>query len=159
MLFRSQVERFSAMVGPADRVDAGYALGRALMRMYAGDGRVLRGLARSVLTGPSVRRRDIDFAYEAAQAADALAKGEDPKALEVLGLAWFAKGDRDKAIDFVERARKIETERKFQKQYERTLAHFRKDPPGPMPPFVPPSGGKPAAAPAPGATYFATKTL
>ena len=143
-----QVERFGAMIGPANRVDAGYAFGRSLMQQYAGDGRVLRALARSVLTNTSVRRRDVDFAMQAAQAADALAKGQDPKALEVLGLAWFAKGDRDKAIECVERARKIETERKFLKQYERTLARFRKDAPGPLPPYEPKRpDGKPVTPP------------
>lgn len=143
-----QVERFGAMIGPANRVDAGYAFGRSLMQQYAGDGRVLRALARSTLTNVSVRRRDVDFAMQAAQAADALGKGQDPKALEVLGLAWFAKGDRGKAIEFVERASKIETERKFQKQYERTLARFRKDAPGPMPDYQPKRpDGKPVAAP------------
>lgn len=143
-----QVERFGVMIGPADRVDEGYAFGRSLMRQFAGDGRVLRALARSVLTNVGVRRRDVEFAMEAAQAADALAEGRDPKALEVLGLAWFAKGDRDKAIDCVERAAKIETERKFQKQYERTLARFRKDPPGPLPPYQPKRpDGTPVAPP------------
>lgn len=146
-----QVERFGAMIGPANRVDAGYAFGRSLMQQFAGDGRVLRALARSVLTNTSVRRRDVDFAMQAAQAADALAKGEDPKALEVLGLAWFAKDDREKAIECVERAKRIETERKFLKQYDRTLARFRKDSPGPLPPYEARRlDGKPVA-PAPAA--------
>lgn len=145
-----QVERFGAMIGPANRVDPGYVFGRSLMQQYASDGRVLRALARSVLTNTSVRRRDVEFAMQAAQAADALAKGEDPKALEVLGLAWFAKGDRDRAIDCVERAKKIETERKFLKQYDRTLARFRKDPPGPLPPYeAKRPDGKPPASPPP----------
>ena len=144
-----EVERFSAMIGPANQVDAGYAFGRELMRRQAGDGRVLRAIARSVLTNASVRRRDVAFAMQAAQAADALGKGEDPKALEVLGLAWFASGDRDRAIQCVERARSIETERKFMKQYERTLARFRRETPGPQPPYQPRRpDGTPASAPA-----------
>lgn len=131
-----QAERFMAMIGQANRVDRGYEFGRSLLKAWAKDPRTLRALARGVLTGAAVRRRDVDFALEAATAADAAAGGNDPKALETLGLAWFAKGDRDKAVDCVERAMKIETERKFRKQYERTLAKFRKDTPGPLPPFV-----------------------
>ena len=150
-----QAERFMAMIGQADRVDPGYQFGRSLLKAYAKDPRTLRALARGVLTGAAVRRRDLDFAMEAANAADAAAEGKDPKALETLGLAWFAKGDRDKAVDCVERALKLETERKFRKQYERTLAKFRKDTPGPLPPFTPkpPGGGnpRPATPPASGA--------
>ena len=93
-----------------------------------------------------MRRRDLDFALEAAQAADAVDGGTDPKSLDTLAMAHFARGDRDKAIDCMERALKLETERKFIKQYQRTLAKYRTDPAVPMPPFNPATK---AADPAP----------
>lgn len=130
-----QAQRVMAMIGPADRVDAGYACGRALLKAYAKDARTLRALARGTLSLSAVRRRDLDFAMEAAQAADAVDGGTDPKSLDTLAMAHFARGDRDKAIDCMERAVKLETERKFIKQYQRTLAKYRTDPAVPMPPF------------------------
>lgn len=132
-----QAQRVMAMIGPADRVDAGYAYGRALLKAYAKDARTLRALARGTLSLSAVRRRDLDFALEAAQAADAVDGGTDPKTLDALAMAHFARGDRDKAIDCMERALKLETERKFIKQYQRTLAKYRTDPAVPMPPFNP----------------------
>jgi len=132
-----QAQRVMAMIGPADRVDAGYAYGRALLKVYAKDARTLRALARGTLSLPTVRRRDIDFAMEAALAADAVDPDRDPKSLDTLAMAHFARGDRGKAIDCIERALKLETERKFIKQYQRALAKYRADPAVPMPPFDP----------------------
>jgi hypothetical protein len=143
------VDRFTTMIGLADQVDAGYAYGRSLMERHGDDGRVLRAIARVVLTNATVRRRDVDFAMKAAEAAGVIGQDKDPKALEVLGLAWFAKGDRERAVAFVERAKSLETERKFLKQYDRTLARFRREKPGPMPPFVPRTGAATTVAPAP----------
>ncbi len=144
-----QAQRVMAMIGPADRVDAGYAYGRALLKVYVKDARTLRALARGTLSLPTVRRRDIDFAMEAALAAAAVDPDKDPKSLDTLAMAHFARGDRDKAINCIERALKLETERKFVKQYQRALAKYRAEPAVPMPPFNPAT--KPASPSPPGA--------
>ena len=66
-------------------------------------------------------------------------------------LAWFSKGDRDKAVEAQERAVRLQTDAKLRKVLEDGLAHYRTDAPGPKPAFVPPP--PPAAAPAaPGTT-------
>jgi tetratricopeptide (TPR) repeat protein len=108
-----------------------------------------RSLARAILNSPYAKRRDIDFAMELALTADTLAKGEDARAADTLGLAWFSKGNRAKAIENAERAVKLEKDQKTREQYEQSLRKFRTGTPGPEPtkPRPVPAAAAPTAAP------------
>jgi thiol-disulfide isomerase/thioredoxin len=143
-------QRFVIMIGLGDMPDAGYEFGRRIAKEYAQDMLTTRSLARAILNSPYAKRRDIDFAMELAVTADTLAKGEDARAADTLGLAWFSKGNREKAIENAERAVKLEKDQKTREQYEQALQKFRTGPPGPEPtkPRPVPATAAPTAAPA-----------
>jgi thiol-disulfide isomerase/thioredoxin len=128
-----EVQRFGTMIGPANMPVEGYAYGRKLVAHYAQDIATLRSIARTTLNSPSVQVRDLDFAFDLAKQADALGKGEDARAAEVLALAYFSKGDRDTAIACQERAIRLQTNAKMKIEYEKLLAKYRKDEPKPVP--------------------------
>lgn len=149
-------QRFVIMIGLGDMPDAGYEFGRRIAKEYAQDMPTTRSLARAILNSPYAKRRDVDFAMELAITADTLAKGEDARAADTLGLAWFSKGNREKAIENAERAVKLEKDQKTREQYQQALQKFRTGTPGPEPtkPRPVPAAAAPTAAPAatPGAT-------
>ena len=149
-------QRFVIMIGLGDMPDAGYEFGRRIAKEYAQDMPTTRSLARAILNSPYAKRRDVDFAMELAVTADTLAKGEDARAADTLGLAWFSKGNREKAIENAERAVKLEKDQKTREQYQQALQKFRTGTPGPEPtkPRPIPAAAAPTAAPAatPGAT-------
>lgn len=144
-------QRFVIMIGLGDMPDAGYEFGRRIAKEYAQDMLTTRSLARAILNSPYAKRRDVDFAMELAVSADTLAKGEDARAADTLGLAWFSKGNREKAIENAERAVKLEKDQKTREQYEQSLQKFRTGTPGPEPtkPRPVPAAAAPTAAPAP----------
>jgi thiol-disulfide isomerase/thioredoxin len=143
-------QRFVIMIGLGDMPDAGYEFGRRIAKEYAQDMPTTRSLARAILNSPYAKRRDVDFAMELAVTADTLAKGEDARAADTLGLAWFSKGNREKAIENAERAVKLEKDQKTREQYQQALQKFRTGTPGPEPtkrrPV--PAAAAPTAAPA-----------
>jgi thiol-disulfide isomerase/thioredoxin len=128
-----ELQKFGTMLGAANRVPEGYALGRALAAKYPDDIVVFRTLARTVLSTPAVRERDLDFAMEMAVRANELGKNEDPRAADVLALAWFSKGDREKAIEHQKRAIAVQDNVKVRKTYEATLRKYETQAPGPVP--------------------------
>jgi thiol-disulfide isomerase/thioredoxin len=132
-----ELQKFGALLGAANRVPEGYALGRALAAKYPEDISVFRTLARTVLSTPAVRERDLDFAMEMAVRADELGQGTDPRAADVLALAWFSKGDREKAIEHQKRAIAVQDNVKVRKTYEATLRKYETQAPGPVPPGGP----------------------
>ena len=154
-----ELQKFGTMIGPANMPVEGYALGKELARRYATDIAALRTLARTTLNSPRVKVRDLEFAFAIARAADALGKEKDPRAAEVLALAYFSRGDRDNAILHQERAISLQTNEKLKKTYEAQLAKYRKDEPKPVPYTPRPTPGSAApstAAPSPAAPSPAT---
>lgn len=140
-----ELQRFGTMIGPANMPIEGYQYGLALARHYATDLSVLRTIARTTLNSPRVQVRDLDFAFAVARAADVLAKGQDPRAAEVLALAYFSRGDRDLALEHIERAINLETDAKLKARYQVSLNKYRTQEPGPVP-YTPPPGTNPATA-------------
>ena len=108
-------------------------------------GRKSRRLARTTLNSPQVEKRDLDFAFDIARAADALGKGEDARASEILALAYFSRGDRDKAVELQTRAIAQQTNAKLKVIYTTQLDKYKKDEPKPVA-YVPRKApaGKPA---------------
>jgi thiol-disulfide isomerase/thioredoxin len=145
-----ELQRFGTMIGPGDMADQGYAYGNQLLARYPTDLSVLRTLARTALASPQVRRRDVDWAFAIARKADDVGEGKDSRAAEVLAMAWFSKGDREKAIEAQERALRLQTDAKLKKVLEEGLARYRTDAPGPKPAYVPPPPPPPVAPSAPG---------
>ena len=149
-------QRFVIMIGLGDMPDAGYEFGRRIAKEYAQDMLTTRSLARAILSSPYAKRRDIDFAMELAVTADTLAKGEDARAADTLGLAWFSKGNREKAIENAERAVKLEKDQKTREQYQQALQKFRTGTPGPEPTKPRPATSAAGPTATPGATPSAT---
>lgn len=128
-----ELQKFGTMIGPADMPVEGYALGKQLALRYAKDIASLRTLARTTLNAPKVQVRDLDFAFAVARAADNLGKGEDARASEVLALAYFSRGDREKAIELQTRAIAQQTNAKLRRNYEQQLEKYRTQDPKPVP--------------------------
>lgn len=146
-----KAQRFLIMVGLGDRVDEGYAYGRAVAKDHATEANTMRLLARAVLAAPYTRRRDVEFGLECAEAADRLSEGKDPKAADALALAWFSKGDAGKAIEHEARAVALEQSAKQRREYERVLERYRTTEAGPAPIKPPPQPGNATPPAAPGA--------
>ena len=129
-----ELQKFGTMIGAANMVPDGYAYGRTLAAKYPDDIAVFRTLARTVLSTPAVRERDLDFAMEMAVRANEIGKDEDPRAADALALAWFSKGDREKAVEHQKRAIALQKDVKVRKNYEATLRKYETQEPGPVPP-------------------------
>ena len=144
-----RAQRFVLMIGTANKVDEGYAYGKQLAIAAAKERGVLSNLARGVLEAPTVRRRDVDFAMALARAAEAISP-EDPRSIEVVALAHFAKGDRAAALAAIDRAIALQTDPKVKRAYEATRGRFQRETPGPKPPTVtpPPTSQPPTSKPA-----------
>jgi thiol-disulfide isomerase/thioredoxin len=135
-----ELQKFGVLVGPADNPVEGYALGKQLALRDAKDIVTLRTLARTVLNAPEVRLRDLDFAFAVARAADNIGKGEDARANELLALAYFSRGDREKAIAHQTKAIALQTNPKLKRTYETQLSKYRTAEPKPVP-HTPKAGG------------------
>ncbi len=128
-----ELQRFGTMIGPANMSAEGYAYGKELALRYATDLPSLRTLARTTLHSPRVQVRDLDFAFSIARAADALGKGEDARAAEIMALAYFSKGDREQAVVHQERAIRLQDNAKLKLTFEAQLVKYQKDEPKPVP--------------------------
>ena len=133
--FKSQ--KFAVLIGVANMPVEGYALGKKIAAENASDLETLRVLSRTTLNSQFAQVRDLDFAMELALAADALGNGENAKAAEVVAFAYFSKGDREKAIEHIERAIRLQTEDGFLKLYRERLLKYQTTEPGPVP-YIPP---------------------
>jgi thiol-disulfide isomerase/thioredoxin len=141
-----ELQKFGTLVGAARMPVEGYRFGRELAVKYARSLPELRTLARTTLSAPKVAFRDLDFAMDMAVAADALGDGKDARAAELLALAHFSKGDREKAIANQERAIELQTDVKQKRTYQQALQRFKTAAPGPLPESGQP-GPTPAAPP------------
>ena len=141
--------RFNVMLWRMQAVEEGYAYGRELAARYRDEMKVLRTIARSILTGPYVPRRDIGIALELARRADELAGGNDALAANTLAHAYFASGDREKAGEAAERAMRLEPDDTLRNRYISDMMKFRVDPAVPEPSKAPPAPtGRAPAKPA-----------
>jgi hypothetical protein len=86
-----------------DPVNA-YAYGREYVEEIWDDSRMLNDLALNVLTDEGVKRRDLQFVEEAAQRANELTKYRDPRYLDTLARACYARGDLDSAVKWSRKA-------------------------------------------------------
>ena len=147
--YNYEVMRFNVMLGRMQAVEEGYAYGRELAARYRDEMKVLRTIARSILTGPYVPRRDIGLALELARRADELAGGNDALAANTLAHAYFASGDREKAGEAAERAMRLEPDDTLRNRYISDMMKFRVDPAVPEPSKAPPAPtGRAPAKPA-----------
>ena len=137
-----QLQKFGLMIGPAAMPTEGYAFGKALALQHPSDLVVLRTLVRSTLSGPQVAQRDLNFAFALARAADAVGKGQDARAAELLALAYFSRGDRAQAIEHQTRAIALQTTAKLRVSYETQLELYKTHEPKPVPytPKIPAAG-------------------
>ncbi len=125
--------RFGALVGSMGEEEEGYAYGKTLALEYASDATVLRSIARTVLNAAYVQHRDLPWAFELAQRADALAGASDARAAETLALAYWSTGDREQALANLDRAIALDATGKLRAQWMQKLARWKEAVPGPEP--------------------------
>ena len=111
--------RFRLLAGPMEDPDA-YELGWRLIKEYSDQAIYdrLNSIAWYVLTDPSVKNRNIDFAMTAVTTANRVAEGKFAPIYEVLARAHFESGDLEAAIKNQRTA--------FEMSQGRLAEHFRK---------------------------------
>ena len=109
--------RFRLLAGPMEHPDA-YELGWRLIKEYSDQAIYLNSIAWYVLTDPSVKNRNIDFAMAAVTTANRAAEGKFAPIYEVLARAHFESGDLEAAIKNQRTA--------FEMSQGRLAEHFRK---------------------------------
>ena len=128
-----ELQKFGTMIGPDNKTEEGYALGRQIVESYATDIASLRTVARTILNSPWVKVRDLPFAHEVALKADALGEGKDSRSAEILALSWFSQGDREKALAEIARAIELEQDPRIKARYVESQRKYTTDMPGPVP--------------------------
>lgn len=118
-----RAQKFEILVGPAEKPEAGYALGREIVASKP-PAQILNQIAWYTLDNGAVKVRDLDFALQAAQAAAAASESPDPAILDTLARAQWEKGNRAEAISTQKRAVGLATEGPMKESLESTLKAY-----------------------------------
>lgn len=94
-----KVEKFKILIGGKNDPKSGYALGREIIASSTSNPMVLNELAWHTVDHADVKKRDFDFALEAALKADEASKHSNAAILDTLARVYFEKGDFQKAVE------------------------------------------------------------
>ena len=118
-----KARKFEVLVGPANKPEAGYALGREILASNP-PAQVLNQIAWYTLDDAAVEVRDIDFALQAAQAAASASDSKDAAILDTLARACWEKGDSQAAIDTQRKAVAVAEDGPMKASLEATLKAY-----------------------------------
>jgi tetratricopeptide (TPR) repeat protein len=119
--------RFQALL-ELGRENEAYALARRLVDGPFKDEALRLNWIAWIVVDPEAARsapRNLDFALEVAQRADALTGHSNAPILDTLAVCYFESGDVAKAIEVQERAVQAAANTKWLKELEQRLARFR----------------------------------
>ncbi|MDG1838138.1 MAG: redoxin family protein [Phycisphaerales bacterium] len=121
-----QMMQFSFLLADQTTAGEGYALGKRIMKQHWDNAGILNFLSWHVADDKTVKRRDMDFALEAAKRADDITGNADPSILDTLARVYWEKGNRAKAIEMQQKA--IAGADESQKgELETTLASYQSE--------------------------------
>ena len=101
-----------------------YKLARQMSDARSDDAMLQNELAWAIATTKGVEDRDLDLAEKIAMRANTAAKGENPEILDTVARVLFMKGEKEKAIEFQEKA-VARTEGKRKEQFNKVLASYK----------------------------------
>jgi thiol-disulfide isomerase/thioredoxin len=124
--FNVQRMQFEFFLADQNTAAEGYALGKRIMKQNWDNAGILNFLSWHVADDTTVKRRDMDFALEAAKRADDITDNADPSILDTLARVYWVKGDRAKAIEAQQKA--VAGANESQKaELETTLASYQSE--------------------------------
>jgi thiol-disulfide isomerase/thioredoxin len=103
---------------------AAYKLARQMSDARPDDAMFQNELAWAIATMKDVEERDLDLAEKIALRANTAAKGENPEILDTVARVLFMKGQKEKAIEFQEKAVQ-RTEGKRKEQFNKVLSSYK----------------------------------
>jgi peroxiredoxin len=93
-----RMRKFSILLRTANDAEAAYTVGREFVRDNWDDADALNQIAWFVVDEPGIRTRDLAFAMEAAQRANALTEGKSPYILDTVARVYWEQGEVGTAI-------------------------------------------------------------
>ena len=96
--------RFVTLLRDLEDPEAGYEFGYAFMKEVWDQKEELGRLADATLTTPGIARRDLRFAFEAAQRANELSEEQNARILETLARVHYEMGNLDRALHWQRKA-------------------------------------------------------
>lgn len=100
----NKLSRYEFMLADMNEPELAYSYGRELADAYADDYITLNDLAWGVVSHPDVQSRDLEFALEMSQRANALRGYADYALLDTHARIHWMRGDRDRAIEWQRRS-------------------------------------------------------
>lgn len=94
----AKFKKFAVLLTDVRDADAGYAVGRDMVKAHADDAQFLNRVAWFTVQEPDVVSRDLDFCLEVAQRASELKQNQDPAILDTLARVQFERGELPLAI-------------------------------------------------------------
>jgi thiol-disulfide isomerase/thioredoxin len=120
------VQYYTAMAKKPNATGAIAPTGEKILADYCRDWRVAYRLARSILTDPEVRSRDVPLALRVANRAVELTHQRSYQALEMQARALFASGKRTEAIEIQKQAISVCSDPEDRPELEKFLLLFQK---------------------------------
>ena len=121
-----QMMQFEFFLADQNTASEGYTLAKRIMKQNWDNAQILNFLSWHVADDKTVKRRDMDFALEAAKRADDITGNADPSILDTLARVYWVKGDRAKAIEAQQKA--VAGANESQKaELETTLASYQSE--------------------------------
>jgi hypothetical protein len=100
----NKLSRYDFMLAEMNQPELAYPYGRELADAYADDYITLNDLAWEVVSNPDIQSRDLDFALDMSQRANALRAYADYALLDTHARIHWMRGDRDRAIEWQRRS-------------------------------------------------------
>lgn len=100
----TKLSLYEFMLMDMNEPERAYAYGRELAEEYAHDYITLNDLAWRVVSRPNIQTRDLDFAQDMSQRANALRGYVDYALLDTLARIHWMRGDRDRAVEWQRKA-------------------------------------------------------
>jgi len=116
---------FRTMLRKSDDFSRSYDFGRTVMRAHWDDPMILNMMSWTTVDDKGVKKRDLDFALEAALRANELTKEEDPAILDTVARVYFEKGDLEQAIKWQRKAVKAAGGTPMGEQLEEALKKYQ----------------------------------
>jgi hypothetical protein len=116
-----------SLVDMDDRAQAyDYARNTLMGQTFASDSGALQMLAQKIATDPKIDqpKRDLDLALEAAEAGRRLAGEHDAKAMAVIAMVRFTRGEVDQAIE-LQKLAYFTAPPRSKAEYKRVLATYQ----------------------------------
>jgi thiol-disulfide isomerase/thioredoxin len=123
---RFKARLFRTMLRESDDHGRTYDFGRTVMRTYWDEPTILNRLAWTTVDDEGVKKRDLEFAMEAALRANELTEQQDAAVLDTVARVYYEKGDLESAIKWQRKAVTSAGDSPTADELEETLEKYEK---------------------------------